>query len=453
VRNKLILSFASAAVLLAAWPSAASSSADRAAPALRSATVEQSGPGSPTPSRRLAAFTAPVDFFPILPWDPFHGWKEPFLNGRKLGFESIADCHFTVAGFVWAQDLPACERLGLAAIVVLDAVFVSPKELAALSATEIDARIKGAVERTAASPAVIGYFITDEPGASHFPALAAAVRAVKRHAPGKLAYINLFPDYATTGETGKSQLETPTYTEHLERFVREVGPQFLSYDNYQVEYSDDLRKPVETASYFRNLLEIRRVALANDLPFWNIVTCNQIRPATTIPSPSNLLLQAYTTLAAGGRGLSWYTYYSQGYKYAPIDENGNRTMTWHYLQEVNRQVSVLGPTMNRLQSIGVFFSMPLPAPGLPPLPGRVIAEVESAAPLMVGEFTGSDGADFAMLVNLSLERSTEFKIKAASPVRRADVVSAEDGALLPMGPEISGWLVAGQGVLLRFRKE
>ena len=118
------------------------------------------------------------------------------------------------------------------------------------------------------------------------------------------------------------------------------------------------------------LLSVRQAALKHDLPFWNIVSSNQIRKATTIPSPANMALQAYTTLAAGGRGLSWYTYYQGSYAYSPIDGEGNRTDTWRYLQVINRQVRTLGPIMNRLNSTGVFFSPPAPAASLPLLPGR-----------------------------------------------------------------------------------
>ena len=162
----------------------------------------------------------------------------------------------------------------------------------------------------------------DEPGAPAFPALAKAVAAVKKYAPGKLAYINLFPSYATVGAPDQSQLGTATFTEYLERFVNEVKPQIISYDNYMVQYSDDLADKTKAAIYYADLLEIRRVAKKYDLPFWNIVSCNQIRKQTTVPSPANLAFQAYTTLAAGGRGVSWYKYYQDGYAYAPIDESG-----------------------------------------------------------------------------------------------------------------------------------
>jgi len=137
------------------------------------------------------------------------------------------------------------------------------------------------------------------------------------------------------------------------------------------------------ARYYGDLLEVRRVAMKHGLPFWNIVSSNQIRRNTTIPSPANLLFQAYTTLAVGGRGVSWYTYYSgagqRGYAYAPIDKSGNKTDTWRYLQLVNRHIRTIGPMMNRLKSTGVFFTSPPPVEGLPLLPGRLLKEALSTA--------------------------------------------------------------------------
>ena len=134
--------------------------------------------------------------------------------------------------------------------------------------------------------------------------------------------------------------------------VADVKPQFLCYDNYMVEYSRDLQDAKKAALYFTNLLEVRRVAQKHGLPFWNVVCCNRIRPHTTVPSPANLALQAYTSLAAGARGITWFKYYQGGYAYAPIDNSGRATETWHYLQLVNRQIKTLGPIMNRLTSTG-----------------------------------------------------------------------------------------------------
>ena len=289
----------------------------------------------------------------------------------------------------------------------------------------------------------------DEPGAGDFPALARAVAAVKKYAPGKLAYINLFPDYAVLGALDNSQLEAASYTEYLERFVNEVHPQMISYDNYQVQYSGDLKNRTVAADYYHNLLEIRRVAQEHRLPFLNIVSANQIRPGVPVPSPANLLFQAYTTLAAGYRGVTWYTYYSQGYKYAPVDLSGKKTLTWAWLQEVNRQVAVLAPVMSRLESTGVFFSAPAPADDVPRLPGRLIASATSSAPLMIGEFQQTDGQRYVMVVNLSLETSAKFNLTTIQPGESIKIVSAMDRSLSAFDTKAGLWLTAGQGALLK----
>lgn len=392
------------------------------------------------------------DFFPILPWSPYHGWKPPFVEHRQNGLESVADCHFNMAGFVWPRDLRRCEQLGLGALVLVpDQDPSSPPYQRAwrrLSDAEIERRIRQLIRAAGKSPALKGYFIMDEPGIRDFPALGKAVAAVKKHAPGKLAYINLFPDYATLGAPDMSQLGTSNYTEYLERFVAEVRPQVISYDNYMVQYSDDLRDRNKAASYYRNLLEVRRVAQAHQLPCLNIVSANQIRPNTPIPSPANLQFQAYTTLAAGYRGVTWYNYYGPGYKHTPIDPADRKTLTWVYLRDINSQVAALAPVMSRLSSTGVFFSTPAPVEGLPVLPGGLVEAVSCPTPVMVGEFRHANGEAYAMIVNLSLERSARFTLQAVPPRETVQVVSAVDGTLSAFDQKNGLWLTAGQGVLL-----
>jgi hypothetical protein len=317
-----------------------------------------------------------------------------------------------------------------------------------LSDAQIDRRVKNDVTAAGSSRAIMGFFIMDEPGASDFPALGKAVAAVRKYAPGKLAYINLFPDYATLGAPNTSQLGTATYTEYLERFVNEVHPQFISYDNYMVQYSGDLKDRGKAASYYHNLLEVRRVAQEHHLPYLNIVSGNQIMPGTPIPSPANLSFQAYTTLAAGYRGVTWYTYFSRGYQYSPIDSLGKKTPTWTSLKEVNRQVMALAPVMSRLESTGVFFTAPAPVDNLPLLPGSLVESASCATPLMIGEFQGSAGQACVMVVNLSLESSGKFNLKTRQAGASWKIVSPIDHSLASIDLHAGYWLTAGQGVLL-----
>src|SRR5690349_3139603 len=52
-----------------------------------------------------ADFTQP-DFFPIMPWDPLHGWDGRAPDSKISGLETIAECGFNFAGFVTPEDLP-----------------------------------------------------------------------------------------------------------------------------------------------------------------------------------------------------------------------------------------------------------------------------------------------------------------------------------------------------------
>src|ERR1035441_894942 len=106
-----------------------------------------------------AAFSKP-GFFPIMPWDPYHGWGQPLIEGRKNGLESIAQCNFNLAGFVLPKDLPLCRKLGLGAIMMPPApTFTNIQYLfdwRKLSDAEIDRRVKSMVSAAGSSPAIMG---------------------------------------------------------------------------------------------------------------------------------------------------------------------------------------------------------------------------------------------------------------------------------------------------------
>ena len=429
---------------------------------------------NPTDSRSQV----PAGFFPILPFNA-SGAKEvmdPDL-GRKGDLENIAACNFTMADFVRPADLPLCETLGLPAFVTFQVSHAARtgKAWETLTDAEIEQGTRTLAEKTAGSKSVLGYYLADEPGVTEFPRLAKAVSAIRRYAPGKLAFINLFPNYASLGVPGKSQTGAASYAEYLEQFVSVVKPDLLCYDNYIVQASLDMRDTPKATLYYTNLLEVRRVALKYDLPFWTVVLSDQIRPDTTIPSPANLMFQAYTSLAAGAKGIMWYTFFGLSYSYAPIDEAGHKTPTWPYLQMTNRHLRTIGPIMARLKSTGVFFTWPAPAEGAPILPGKLIRSIESQTPVMVGEFAGDGGTDYVMVVNLSLEKSAKLLIKTQRDYHRREVVSPEEGQPLPLddeddlvmdaefkakyAPKGLGlnypdglWLTPGQGLLIRFAR-
>lgn len=398
----------------------------------------------------------PKDFFPILPWD--------FLGFPEYSLKDVADCNFTIAGFVRPYDLHRVEENGLKAIIDLDLGnwnrSMHRRQWRNLSNEEIDSYVKRLVVNAGNSEAILGFFIADEPSVLDFPFLGKAVEAIKKYAPGKLAYINLFPNYATlsTLDQMDSQLGTKTYLEYLERYVNEVKPQFISYDNYMTQYSGDLKNQKRVVSYFNNLLNVRSVAVKYGLPYWHIVSSNQVRKYTTIPSLPNMMFQAYTSLAAGFKGVSWYQFTQRGYDYSPVDKDQRKTPTYFYLKEVNRQILSLGLFLSNCESTGVYFSNMPSDSTLLSLPGAIVDSIKSEEPLMIGEFQDAENTQYVMVVNLSVERSASFSFSTKSGREKVYLVTPVEKGLEPVlrDRDINNhnnifWLTAGEGVLLKLQ--
>src|SRR5439155_18871668 len=110
-------------------------------------------------------------------------------------------------------------------------------------------------------PATFGYYLRDEPHAVLFPGLAKVSASIRKLAPTKIPFINLFPNYSTP-----DQLGSKTYDEHLEQFIKTCNPAMVGYDHYALMDDGSLRD-----GYYQNLESVRRVTLKHNLPFWNCV--------------------------------------------------------------------------------------------------------------------------------------------------------------------------------------
>jgi hypothetical protein len=116
-----------------------------------------------------------------------------------------------------------------------------------------------------------------------------------------------------------------------------------------------------------------------------------------------------------------------------------------------------------MKSTGVFFTDPAPADNMSVLPGRLVSKIESCTslkghskdcpPVMVGEFEGDDGCDYVMLVNLSLEKSANYKIHTQKTYPAKEVISSVNGKSSPLDETNGYWCVPGQGVLIRLARK
>lgn len=366
--------------------------------------------------------------FAVLPW----GWTP----GDPAALKEIRECGFNLAGFVAPEHLDQVHEAGLKGIVSTPDTHVVDAE-AGLCEADIGRRVEALVERTGRHPATFGYYLRDEPKVDMYPALKRWVAAYRSAAPDARAYINLYPNYANMRQIGVADYET-----YLENFVRDVQPEFISYDHYALMDDGSLRD-----GYFQNLESVRATAMRHLLPFWNIVLSNAHFHYAE-PSDAGLHFQLYTTLAYGARGISYFTYFSPAignYRLAPVDPFGNKTSTWYQLRNINQQLHRLAPVYLSLESRHVFHHPDVPKGCSGIETSRWLSKV-SGGSLLVGEFEGPGGRPFVMVVNKSLKDSVAVSVDFKTP-GKIQKVSAYTGQTGPWRGE-DVWLAAGQGALL-----
>jgi hypothetical protein len=280
------------------------------------------------------------------------------------------------------QMLDVAQRHGLHAWVA-DHRF----DRAGVGSPDWPASLNAAVADYRHHPALGGYFVTDEPVAKDFAAVAAVVGALRAADPERLAYVNLLPDYIPP-----SGLGTPTYPDYVEQFITTVHPQLLSYDYYPFGTEKD------RSTFFANLATMRAAALAHDLPFMLIVLAMPHGPYRD-PTEAELAWQTHHALAYGARGISYYTYWTppkdQWKSQYGLIEEGRPTLHYFQVARLNRELSALAGALSGFSSIAVADSadaigVPFPIGPLDGVDGGQIT---------VGLFGDAAGSLAALLVN------------------------------------------------------
>jgi hypothetical protein len=370
-----------------------------------------------------------ASFFPVMAWNG--------VPADLAVLKKMRECGFTVAGFVPSKALKLCRKAGLKAIV-------SDARVSDYDWTKVDDQVArrnvtSLVREVGKNPAVYGYYLRDEPGADFFPGLAKVASLVREMAPGKWAYIDLFPNYATP-----EQLGAATYPEYLRQFCAVCRPTTLCYDHYALMDDGSLRN-----GYWQNLEQMRAVARSNALPFWNIVQAVAHFNYREL-SAADCRFQVYSTLAYGARGIAWFTYFSTTFgnsRMAPIDPFGNPTATWGYLQNVNLQIAALAPTLLQLNSDDVYHLNNVPD-GCHGSTNKDLITGTEAGDFMAGDFTHRDGSRYVLMLNKDVYKSVPCVPHYRTAPKRVQFVSPYSGRLADFDVE-DCWMAPGQGVLLK----
>jgi hypothetical protein len=310
----------------------------------------------------------------------------------------------------------------------------------------------GPVETLPDGPAVWGYSVTDEPNARQFPALRDTVEALRRARPGKLAYINLFPDYATPEQLGSSN-----YDAHISDFIRTVGPDVLSMDHYpQFRRDRDGRD-----AYCRNLEVLRRQSLAAGIPFWNFFNSMPYGPHTD-PTEAQLRWQVFTSLAHGAKGVMYFCYWTpRGDEFpkggAILTADGRRTRHYEEAKRINAVLKHLGPTLMQSTSVSVKRIKPGAAGG-ESLQGSFVKSI-SDGDYLIGSFRLADGRRAVLVNNYEFAYSSWPTLSFDAPPGSVQEVSPKTGVIATVvddSPDMAGLQIsldAGEGRLFILPRE
>ncbi|MBM3498972.1 MAG: hypothetical protein FJX74_09915 [Armatimonadetes bacterium] len=390
------------------------------------------------------------------PWEPeeypiSYWYGPPVEANTRETWQTVRDCNFTVCGPAGGYSveenrkmLDLCREVGLRALVVDGRI--------AWQMTAGD-RWRETIGKVIADyeqhPALYGYYLQDEPGYELFQALGEVSREFEAQDPAHLPYINLFPTYASV-----QQLGTPTYADHLDKYLSIVQPRVLSYDHYCL-----MKDGTDRKDYFENLELIREYGLRYGTPPWNIIL-SLPHLGYRDPTADEMRWQVYTSLAYGMKGLMYFTYWTHpdweaAAEIGIVDAQGKPARLYPIIQALNAETRTLGKTLLGLTSTGVYHTGDTPQ-GCRRLGRDEIVQLPDDVPLVLGLLQDAAGGQHAMVVNRSHRDPADFDVTLKPHVTGVFEVSAQDGPEreLPMEDgQVTLTLEPGGGRLLRLQTE
>lgn len=256
------------------------------------------------------------------------------------------------------------------------------------------------IARVSRHPALYAYYLIDEPNASQFPPLGKLVAYLRQRDPLHLAYINLFPTYATNEQLATKGDVVTAYREYLRRYAEQVKPSLISYDHYQ------FRIKADGDQYFLNLAMIRRTAQEAGVPFLNIVqACTWAPDVMRVPDADELRYLVYSTLAYGAQGISYYVYACANHHGSLVSLDGTPGPLYHALKSYNREFAAIAGELQPLRSLGVYHTS-MREPGCEPPPADATFHLDSsqssASPrgFLLGFFGAGARPTHVVVVNL-----------------------------------------------------
>ncbi len=351
--------------------------------------------------------------FVLSAWSPPAQTEEDYNEYSAANFNLIAYCSPTlpVVDFIWQHEMKCMLNVGS----YISGDFRAPGNEPVAAITDNDlVGLDPIIQNFLNHPSPIGYHICDEPNAFAFPNLEKIVSYLRARDPERPAFINLFPTYANT-----DQLGTPTYEEHVRKYVEIVKPELICYDHYNFFVEDR-----DGIDYFQNLEIIRKYAVLYDIPFWNIIQAINSQVRTDVWRKLHVgeyRWLVYSSLAYGAKGILYFAWAgSYGIMTSPEKEEA-----YAAIQLLNAEIKALDPVLMDLQSTGVYHLNTVPLGGSGPPAHCLVSAISSDVDVMIGEFKDEMDNDYMILMNKDYNQQISPQITLSRYVNNLDYFDLE----------------------------
>lgn len=345
------------------------------------------------------------DEFPIMGWSTFYKAD----NITEKNFKTFRDCGFNITLSMVGDTALTFKTIRCAAPNKVKVMVNCPQ-------TKNITSIPKVVPAISKSTDIAGYYITDEPDASKFNDIRKVADELYKYDKNQMPFVNLLP------MVEPSRLKAANYKTYLLEFLRITGIPMFSYDCYPIIKKNGKISIKET--FYQNLEIASEVSRETGAPFWAFcMSASHLSyPKAT---KGHLLFEAFSALAYGAQGISYYTYTTrtnESIKYydAPINTKGEKTATWYACQDVNKQIQslknvFLGAKLQNAWHTGD--KLPKGTKRLGKLPGPFQMLKSEKAGVLVSHLKNRD-SNYLVVVNHDVQAKQKIQIKKDNKVKR-----------------------------------
>ncbi len=343
----------------------------------------------------------PTTFHNYSPWGAPAGrpsaakdWKDLGISiGRSPGFDPEKHDKKLMLDL-----LDACAEEGL--MLFVNDARCSVSRMAQLNCDEDAYRrgLEASLKDFGEHPATMGYDVADEPAGD------AIIRTYRTYAIQREMAPHLTPFMSCSGYTpgGAAWMGLRSYQRYIDRLVEMADPVMLFQGSYYLLHE----QPGAEENHFLTHKMYTDAMLRHQLPTW-ITLCCTGHYTLKVPTDDEIRLQIGISTLLGHKGLAWFNVYNarpeENYRYAPINEYGERGHIFEYLSyELRRLQNTFGPTLLKLDFQKAYH---IGNERLGGYPNTIDSELVKAArartmdfPLMIAEYKDEQGRDYVGLL-------------------------------------------------------